>query len=75
MPKAVQNILEARKVKLHRLLDEASPDETSSTHEKRIHHTTNSAQNSKTREQCGSSHISMNAEKTNEIGKIRRFHF
>ena len=50
MPKAVQNILEARKVKLRRLLDETSPDETSSTHEKIIHHTTNSARNAKRRE-------------------------
>ena len=50
MTKAVQNILEAKKVKLHRLLDKTSPDETSSTHEKLIHHATNSAQNAKTRE-------------------------
>jgi hypothetical protein len=50
MPEAVQNILEARKTKLRRLLDETSPGETLSTHEKRIHHTTDSAQNDKTRE-------------------------
>ena len=50
MPEAVQNILEARKIKLRRLLDKKSPNETSSTHEKRIHHTTNSAQNAKTGE-------------------------
>ena len=31
MPEAVQNILEAKKVKLRRLLDKKSPDKTSST--------------------------------------------
>ena len=70
MPKVVQNLLETREVKLHRLLDQTSSDKTSSKHEKRIHHTTNSARNSKTREQSGSSRSGMNAGKTNEIGKI-----
>ena len=70
MPKAIQIFLETREVKLCRLLDQTSPNEASSKHEKGIHHTTNSAQNAKTREQSGSSRSSMNAGKTNKIGKI-----
>ena len=50
MPETVQNILATRKVKLHRLLDKTLPNKTSSTYKKRIHHTTNSARNAKTRE-------------------------
>ncbi len=68
IPEAVQNILEAWKVKLRRLLDKTSSDKTSSTYERRIHHTTNSAQNAKTREWNGSSQSSMNKGNTNKIG-------
>ena len=74
MTKEVQNLLETREVKLRRLLDKTSSDKTPSTHEKGIHHTTNSAQNAKTRE-ISSSRSSINAGKTNDIGKIVRLHF
>ena len=43
MPKAVQNLLETREVKLRRFLDQTSSNKTSSTYEKEINHTTNSA--------------------------------
>ena len=70
MPKVVQNLLETREVKLRRLLDQSSPNKTSSKHEKGIHHTTNSAENAETREQSGCSRSIVNTANTNEIGKI-----
>jgi hypothetical protein len=63
MPETVQNILATSKVKLRRLLDKTSSNKTSSTYEKRIHHTTNSARNATTREGNGSSQSSMNKKK------------
>jgi hypothetical protein len=63
MPKAIQNILETRKVKLRRLLDQTSPNKASSKHEKGIHYTTNSARNAETGENVSSSRSSMNAVK------------
>ena len=59
MPTTIQNILEARKVELRRLQDKTSPKKASSTHEKGIHHTKNSAQNAKTSERNDRSQGSM----------------
>ena len=70
MPKVIQNLLETREVKLRRLLDQTSSNKTSSKHEKGIHHTTNSAQNAKTSEQCGSSRSSMNAREESFAGSL-----
>ena len=38
MPKAIQNLLDTRRVKLRRLLDQTSPNKASLKHEKGIHY-------------------------------------
>ena len=55
VPTTAQNLLAARKNDLRRLLDEASSNKTSPKYTKRVHHTTNSGGNVKTREKYNSS--------------------
>jgi hypothetical protein len=67
MPKTIQNILAARKIKLCRLLDKASSCEASQQYSERISDAHDNAQNALTRTSRKNTHVSSSSSNSSSV--------